>query len=289
MEQSVLPIQIAPVVKRGLTRFFKTLYRSNQEGISIQIDCYFNNNTEHIGIYTRFSDGGASRKNPKRTKMLYTSTLEGFRIGVRCEFNKNTEHIGIYTSFGDGRLQARHKTLCSMSYCGVELAVECSFNQHTKHIKIKTSFRKKSGWKGGAVTNPNCGAYLGIVVAEKVLAKVFKNVQQMPNCNPGYDFKCNNGFKIDVKAACSIKDYPHSWMFAIRRNTEADYFLCMAFDNRVDLNPQYIWLIPGKVLNSHVSAHISMSTLDKWAEYELIDKLDDVIACCDVMKSKTIG
>ena len=221
---------------------------------------------------------------PRRTKILYSSISEGVGLNIRCTFNTNTEYIGIYTVFGDRRTCYRSKSLFSISNMGVELNIQCMFNLHTSHITTKTSFRKKSGWKGGAATNPNCGAYLGCIVAEKVLANVFKNVQQMPNCNPKYDFICGKGFKIDVKASCGVKNYPNSWIFGIRRNKIADYFLCLAFDNRKDLNPKHIWLIPSSVINHLSCATISRSTLEKWTEYELMDKLDIVVSCCDTLK-----
>jgi len=130
---------------------------------------------------------------------------------------------------------------------------------------------------------------LGVVIAEHVLSKVFSNIQRMPPNNPGFDYICRYGKKIDVKSSClqERKNHGNSWGFHIGRNQVADYFLCIAFDNRDRLNPQHIWLIPANVLNHLDGTRISISTLDRWAEYELTDKLDDVIACCDAMKSKT--
>ena len=125
--------------------------------------------------------------------------------------------------------------------------------------------------------NKFCTQYLGIVVAEQVLSKVFKNVEVMPNNNPGYDFICNHGKKIDVKSA-TIRN-SSSWNFGINKNIIADYFLLLIFDNRNNLNPLYLWLIPSKILNKLTGTSISKSTISKWDEYRL--DVNKVIKCCN--------
>jgi hypothetical protein len=121
-------------------------------------------------------------------------------------------------------------------------------------------------------------------VAEQVLSKVFKGVEQMPYGHKGYDFICNQGKKIDVKSACTQTHdrKSDSRTFMIRKNKIADYFLCLAFDNREDLNPLHIWLISGHIINHLIGATISESTLSKWDEYKL--DIDKVVKCCDSMK-----
>ena len=137
---------------------------------------------------------------------------------------------------------------------------------------------------GGSKTNKDCASYLGVYIAEQLLSNVFKTVQHMPNCNPGYDFICGKGFRVDVKSGCIYKSKEQSehWQFKIRHNKIADFFLCIAFDNRIDMNPLHLWLIPGNIL-SHLSAtNISKSTIEKWSEYE--QSLDKVLECCNTMK-----
>ncbi len=143
--------------------------------------------------------------------------------------------------------------------------------------------------------NKNVGVYLGIHIAERVLSKVFENVKHMSYGNPGYDFICSKGYKIDVKSAClgyvnnGYKDY-YSWMFNIWKNKIADYFLLLAFDNRTDLNPLHIWLIKGdelinnKKLNDKMTLRISLT--NKFKNYELIDKLEKINGCCNILKNK---
>jgi len=132
---------------------------------------------------------------------------------------------------------------------------------------------KKSSW------------FLGVYVAERVLSRYFDNITRMPNNNPGYDYICGKGFKIDVKSAClQHHSTTPNWAFTIRYNTIADYFLCLAFDNRESLNPMHVWLIPmGKVCHLNgLCITNTYKSLSKWNEYE--KSLDKVISCCNEMR-----
>jgi len=128
--------------------------------------------------------------------------------------------------------------------------------------------------------NKECSSFLGIHVAERVLSHVFKNVERMPMNNSGFDFVCNKGKKIDVKSSCLRKD--GVWAFHINHNTTADYFLCLAFDNREDLNPLHAWLLPGAKVNHLVGTGIRQSTIYRWDEYRL--DTSKINTCCDTMK-----
>lgn len=156
------------------------------------------------------------------------------------------------------------------------------YKNHRENIKQHYDSLPTSG---GSKTNKACASYLGCTVSEQVLSHIFKNVKKMPYGNPGYDFICGKEFKIDVKSTCRRKHegWSDQWGFGIRYNTTADYFLCIAFDNRKDLNPEHIWLIPGSYINNKSNAVISESTIDKWSKYEL-DRLNDIIICCNIMK-----
>jgi len=134
--------------------------------------------------------------------------------------------------------------------------------------------------------NKCCASYLGCYVAESVLSKVFKNVEIMPNNNPGYDFRCSKDYLVDVKSSCMHvrEGRSDSWSFHICKNKIADYFLCIAFDSRADLNPEYIWLIPGERINHLMNASISISAIHKWDEYKL--DIDKVVDCCNSLKAQ---
>jgi len=106
----------------------------------------------------------------------------------------------------------------------------------------------------------------------------------MPLENPGYDFVCSRGYKIDVKSSTRSTRYPNTWTFHINKNTTADYFLCIAFDNRADLNPEHMWLIPGNIINDRSAVRISDGALAEWEAYHLAEKLDEVKLCCNTLK-----
>lgn len=148
-------------------------------------------------------------------------------------------------------------------------------------IPLPNGFEIKKNSK--MATNKECGSYLGIVVAEQLLIRIFKNVQVMHQGHSGFDFICGEGYRIDSKsAATGDKGY---WLFNIERNEIADYFILMAFDNRRDLNIEHIWLIPGKAINNRKSVQISKSTLPKWSKYE--QPIDKAILCCNEMKGES--
>lgn len=171
------------------------------------------------------------------------------------------------------------KSMFSSTLDGVQTCVSLKHCLSTDHCGISASFCKSHA-NGGSKTNRSCAQFLGIHIAEKILSKIFNHIEVMPVNNQGYDFICNKGKKIDVKSATICDD---RWGFHIRRNAIADYFLCLAFDNRDDLNPIHIWLIPSNVVNYKTNAVVSLSTINKWAAYE-IDKLNQAIGCCDIMR-----
>ena len=129
--------------------------------------------------------------------------------------------------------------------------------------------------------NKTCLQYLGIVIAEHLCRYLFKDVQVMPYGNPKFDFICNRGKKIDVKSACislQYNKYPR-WAFTIDYNKIADYFILIAFDNRTDLNPLYLWMIPGNELNHRASAQIRPSIIHKWDKWKR--DIEDAQLCCN--------
>lgn len=153
----------------------------------------------------------------------------------------------------------------------------CRTCQDKYYVNHKpTNYRKNKG----------CAQWLGVHVAESVLSKLFKNVERAPLKNPGYDFKCGKGYLIDCKSSC-LHPSRNSWGFNINKNQIADYFLCLAFDNREDLNPLHIWLIPGEVVNDKTGIAIVNleSVLSKWSQYERL--IEEVVTCCQKMKATT--
>ena len=130
--------------------------------------------------------------------------------------------------------------------------------------------------------NKDCTMYYGVHINEGVLKLYFNDVEVMPMNNTGYDFVCNNGWKIDGKSSFTgDKGY---WKFSIKHNTIADYFFCVAYDNRKDKNIIHVWILPGDKFSHLVSARIQKNTVYKWAEYE--QPIGKLSMCCDKMKSR---
>jgi hypothetical protein len=134
----------------------------------------------------------------------------------------------------------------------------------------------------------DCSSYLGVYIAEKLLSNFFDHTTHMPLNNPGYDFVCGKGFKIDVKSSCYViqgKSTPR-WQFDIDRNQIADYFLCIAFNDRVSLNPLHVWLIPSQIVNDHLCFCVTDNPrgLSKWSNYER--PIDKVVEQCNGMKQE---
>ena len=173
---------------------------------------------------------------------------------------------------------------------GDSICKEC----HTKNVrlyqknnpdKVKAVYERCHKNNGGLPMgkNKDCPSYLGVHVAELLLRHLYNDVEVMPYGTPGYDIICNKGMKIDVKSGCIIKNR-HGWMFHINHNIIADYFICVAFDNREDLNPLHIWLIPGHVLNHLTGASISPSSVHRWNAYK--QNIGEALACCDSIKKE---
>lgn len=133
--------------------------------------------------------------------------------------------------------------------------------------------------------NKKCSSYLGIHIAERVMSKVFKNIKRMPMNNPGYDVICNRNKLIDIKSSCLRGTKYPRWLFMIRRNHIADFFLCLAFNNREDIQPIYAWLIPGSKLNHLKGAGITQSTIHKWDAYKL--DITKISTCCDHLREES--
>lgn len=180
----------------------------------------------------------------------------------------------------------KSKTLFCNTESHVSTRVKCQYNPRTDHTGIYTDFKKTCD--GTSEINRSCALYLGVHVAERVLSKVYKDVIKMRNGNPGYDFVCNKGHKIDVKSACARKDR-NAWIFNIKKNRIADYFLCLAFDDRESLNPERIWLIPSNKVKHLTGFQVTRSRVDKFQEYELTDKIEQVISCCNALRGDWDG
>jgi len=174
-------------------------------------------------------------------------------------------------------ISRQKKRDCICKRCSVE---KCRLYRKNNPEKAKAYIITGHRKNGQIPMNENkkCPVYFGVYFVEGALCNMFNNVIRMPYGNPGFDFICNRDKKIDSKGACTRKN-TISWEFTINYNTIADYFICVAFDNRQDLNPLHIWMLPGDKFNHLKTASISKNTLHKWSKYE--QPINEMIACCN--------
>lgn len=203
---------------------------------------------------------------------LFRSTIRWYKMDTKickkCGIEKPV------SKFSVSRISKRDGTFRYQSFCN-----PCK-------IKYAVNHRHEIGYARPMQDAMYCSSYLGIYVAERALSKIFDNIKRMPNNNPGYDFICGRGFKIDVKSSCLTqgKGGKLRWGFHINRNTTADYFLCLAFNNRENLEPMHVWLIPGHKVNDKLCIHVTDNpkSLARLTAHER--PLDKVIACCSEMR-----
>jgi len=169
---------------------------------------------------------------------------------------------------------------------------ECAIEQYRLWVKnnpekVKAQNTRANRKRGNIPMSENkeCSSHLGVYYVERVLSNIYPDAIRMPYGNPGYDIICNRGKKIDVKSGCILKNQ-NGWMFNIKYNTIADYFACIAFDNRIELNPLYMWMLPGEKFNHLSGATISPNTLNKWVDYKL--NINKVAECCDTIRGTII-
>jgi len=159
---------------------------------------------------------------------------------------------------------------------------ECKRNANRIRMMDKNYRRRQSNLKKHRMhvlgiqkpmsENIGCSSYLGVYIAENKIDDLFDNLIKAPYGNRKYDFIDYNNKLYDVKS--SILRYRKNanpyWEFTIRKNLYADYFICVAIDNRIDTNIMHMWIIPGDQINNKTTLHITNSDdiLDKWREFE---------------------
>ena len=140
------------------------------------------------------------------------------------------------------------------------------------------------GWKSKVLTtNEKCSVYFGNI-GEQIVSEMYPDVQVMPAQSPGYDI-IYNGNKIDIKSAFT-GDKNSSWRFYIKKNTTADHFLCLAFNNREDHTLVQAWLIPGEGINHLKNITIRKETIHKWSRYE--QPINELLKTFKVFKPKPL-
>ena len=150
--------------------------------------------------------------------------------------------------------------------------------------EYQTEWRHRTGKSKPLSEAKTCPSYLGVHIAERVLLNFFDNVTKMPYGNPGYDFVCGKGFKIDVKSACRIRNSRSPrWAFEIKKNDVPDFFLCLAFDDLTSLNPEHLFLVPRDAVKGKRVLSISNKSMENWKPFE--KSLDRVLSQCGAIRN----
>ena len=132
--------------------------------------------------------------------------------------------------------------------------------------------------------------YLGIHIAESLLSTVFDNVTRAKMNNPGYDFICGKGYKIDSKSACITHTQNYDvWGFHISQNKIADCFACIGFDNRRLLTPIHFWLIPGYIVQNKKMLTIKTEYKKIENPYSMYERpIEKIANQCNVMRGVVV-
>ena len=130
---------------------------------------------------------------------------------------------------------------------------------------------------------------LGLYI-EQTIAAMFGSVTE-PYDTPDIDFICPNGYKMQVKAASIVlfRGNPR-WVFHIRKNIIADYFILVAVNkiddiNKEDFKPRHIWMMKGNILNKRHSVSKTPSRVSKWDKYSIMEEYENrFTVCCSMIK-----
>lgn len=145
--------------------------------------------------------------------------------------------------------------------------------------------------------NENCSLWFGEFISQNYVMETFENPIKMHNGNPGFDWICKKGEKIDHKGACLtyIIDANWSgWVFGIEYNNIADWFILSAWDSRDSLVPLHVWIFhKNDIIRerkfwrrdsfSITDTPKKLKELEKW---EVTNRLEKLKELCDKSKEE---
>ena len=88
--------------------------------------------------------------------------------------------------------------------------------------------------------NSDCPPTFCDFIGENYVMKVIENPVRMPHNNPGFDWECSNGEKIDHKGTCL--SFNRRWVFRIVYNNVASRFILSAWENVECSKPTHVWI-----------------------------------------------
>lgn len=188
------------------------------------------------------------KKNPRYIHPLNKERQEDMK---RLEFTNGYEFIswmqqnGILKSPADIYRKNYENTIKNAGCITTkEYRDKCAQNAGFENkAEYDREYSYKTGRRLPKEFNEDCPVYFGCYT-ESLMIQTFEGAIRMPNNNPGFDWTCKNGDKIDNKGVC-LRYNTHNnwsgWRFSIRYNDIADWFILSAWDNRDSLQPLYVW------------------------------------------------
>jgi hypothetical protein len=234
------------------------------------------------------------RKNPK---FLHPANKERLEYHEKLKFSSGYEFTcwmqqnWIMKNPADINCEEIEKTIKG-SGCKIrkeyldKCAQKAGFKNNTERVKEWTH---KTGRNLPMEFNEECAAWFGDFICENYIIKTFEEPIRTPYGNPGFDWLCKKGEKIDHKGSCLIYGKygsPH-WIFNIMCNNIADWFILSAWDNRDSLNPLHVWIfyrydiVRGRKFCEFDSFLVTntpekLKELEKWEVTDRLDKLKEL-------------
>lgn len=177
-----------------------------------------------------------------------------------------------------------------------EYANKCSQNRGYKDdAERQREFRHDTGRQLPMCESKdsNWSVYFGNFIVENYIIKTFEYPVKMPPNNPGFDWICKKGQKIQCKARCLKYDGKWSgWHFTINFNKMADYFILSAWDSKDSLVPLHVWIfhkddiVRGIKFWRRETFSISNTPekLKEFEKYEVTDRLEKLKELCNRRK-----
>jgi len=238
------------------------------------------------------------KKNPGNSGYLHPCNKErkedmvmlGFSNGN--EFYRWMQQVEIMKNPTDVEHKRKEKVFKDAGYKTYkEYKDRCAKNAGFKdHNERSNQWRHETGRRLSNDFNEDCSVHFGNFT-ENIMIQTFEDVIKMPPNNPGFDWICKTGEKIDNKGVCLTFGYP-SWSFSIRCNKIADWFILSAWDNRDSLTPLHVWafhkdnIVRGRKFCNFETFWIldTPQKLKELKNYEVTDRLDKLKELCNKKK-----
>ena len=257
---------------------------------------------ENIKEIRKDAIAGIKEKIKKNPGYLYSCNEERQEDMKRLKFSSGNDFInwmgraGIIKSSADVNREALEKKIKNANCENIkEYQNKCARNAGFKDRNEKVrEWKHKTGRCLPKEFNEDCSIHFGDFT-ENLMIQTFEDPIKMRHGNPGFDWICKEGYKIDNKGACLVyRECTSYFEFPIRCNNIADVFILSCWDNRDSLNPLNIFvfykndIVKGRKFYKFESFIITntpkkLKELEKW---EVTDRLYKLKEICNRLKEE---